>query len=97
MASGVKYVKNNFVPLRQFRPLADANGQLRRWLLETAGNRIHGTTRQKPLAVFAETEKLMLQPLPDVPLQLAQLVRVKLHGNCHVFDFTPRNIQFLCH
>jgi len=82
--SGVKYVKNNFVPLRQFRSLSDANGQLKRWLMETAGNRIHGTTRQKPLTMFAETEKLMLQPLPDVPPQLAQWVQVKLHGNCHV-------------
>jgi len=82
--SGVKYVKNSFVPLRQFRSLTDANAQLTRWLLETAGNRIHGTTRQKPLSMFAETEKLMLQPLPDVPPQLAEWTRVKLHGNCHV-------------
>jgi hypothetical protein len=52
--------------------------------METAGNRIHGTTRQKPLTLFAETEKLMLQSLPDVAPQLAQWTRVKLHGNCHV-------------
>ena len=82
--SGVKYVKKNFVPLRQFRSLTDANEQLKQWLLGTAGNRIHGTTRQKPLTVFAETEKLLLQPLPDVCPQPAQWVRVKLHGNCHV-------------
>jgi len=82
--SGVKYVKNSFLPLRQFRSLADSNGQLKKWLLETAGNRIHGTTRQKPLTMFAETEKLMLQPLPDVPPQLAAWTQVKLHGNCHV-------------
>jgi transposase len=82
--SGVKYVKKNFVPLRQFRSLTDANQQLKTWLMETAGNRIHGTTRQKPLTMFAETEKLMLQPLPDVPPQLAQWTQVKLHGNCHV-------------
>jgi hypothetical protein len=82
--SGVKYVKKNFVPLRQFRSLTDANEQLKNWLMETAGNRIHGTTRQKPLTMFAETEKLMLQPLPDVPPQLAQWTQVKVHGNCHV-------------
>lgn len=82
--SGVKYVKKNFVPLRQFRSLTDANLQLKQWLLETAGNRIHGTTRQKPLTLFAETEKLLLQALPDVCPQPAQWVRVKLHGNCHV-------------
>jgi transposase len=82
--SGVKYVKNSFVPLRQFRSLTDANEQLNQWLLKTAGNRIHGTTRQKPLTLFAETEKLMLKSLPDVCPQFAQWARVKLHGNCHV-------------
>lgn len=82
--AGVKYVKNSFVPLRQFRTLTDANEQLKRWLLETAGNRIHGTTRQKPLTMFAETEKHMLRPLPDVPPEMAQWTRAKLHGNCHV-------------
>jgi hypothetical protein len=82
--SGVKYVKNNFVPLRNFRSLTDANIQLQRWVMETAGNRIHGTTRQKPLTMFAETEKRLLRRLPDVPPQLAQWTQVKLHGNCHV-------------
>jgi len=82
--SGVKYVKNNFVPLRTFRTLADANEQLVRWLLERAGNRIHGTTRRRPLEMFAETEKHFLKPLPDVPVELAVWTRVKVHGNCHV-------------
>ena len=82
--AGVKYVKNNFVPLRRFRTLTDANEQLICWLLQTAGNRIHGTTHQKPLEMFAETEKHFLKPLPDVPVQIATWTRVKLHGNCHV-------------
>lgn len=82
--AGVKYVKNRFVPLRQFRSLADANAQLRQWVMETAGNRIHGTTRQKPLTLFAESEKPLLKALPDVPVEVAVWCRVKLHGNCHV-------------
>ena len=82
--SGVKYVKNSWMPLRQFRTLADANAQLRAWVMETAGNRIHGTTRQKPLTVFAETEKAMLRRLPDVPVELATWAQAKLHPDCHV-------------
>ena len=82
--SGVKYVKNSFVPLRDFRTLVDSNEQLTGWVLETAGNRIHGTTRQRPLEMFAEKEKHFLKALPDVPVQLATWSRVKLHGNCHV-------------
>jgi len=61
--SGVKYLKGNFMPLREFRTITDSNQQLRRWILEVAGNRIHGTTKQKPLSTFAETERYLLQPL----------------------------------
>jgi transposase len=82
--SGVKYVKNAFVPLREFRSLVDANTQLKAWIMEVAGNRIHGTTRQKPLTLFAETEKHLLHRLPDVPPEPTVWARVKLHGNCHV-------------
>jgi hypothetical protein len=60
--SGVKYVKANFFPLREFRSLGDANAQLSEWVLGTAGNRIHGTTHEKPLTRFTETEQHLLKP-----------------------------------
>jgi len=81
--SGVKYIKRSFLPLREFRTLADANMQLKQWILEEAGNRIHGTTRQKPLSMFAETERHLLQTLPDRHPESAQWTQVKLHGDCH--------------
>ena len=81
--SGVKYVKNAFVPLRSFRNLVDANQQLRAWLLETAGNRIHGSTHEKPLTLF-ETERHLLKPLPEQSPELAVWEKVTVHGNCHV-------------
>ncbi len=82
--SGVKYVKGNFIPLRTFRSIADSNQQLLSWNMETAGNRIHGTTRQKPLTLFAESDKPFLKSLPDVPVELSVWCGVKVHGNCHV-------------
>jgi len=82
--AGVKYVKNSFVPLRGYRSLAGANGQLARWVMETAGNRIHGTTYQKPLTLFAETEKALLRRLPDMPVETAAWTRLKLHSDCHL-------------
>lgn len=82
--AGVKYVKNNFVPLRQFRDLADANAQLMRWIMSEAGNRIHGTTREAPLMRFAQTEKALLQPLPAIPPELAAWTTGKVHGDCHI-------------
>lgn len=81
--SGVKYVKRNFLPLREFRNLADANKQITEWNLATATVRIHGTTKQQPIKLF-ETEKILLQALPDRPVEPAVWAKVKLHGNCHV-------------
>jgi transposase len=81
--SGVKYVKRSFVPLREFRDLADANRQLRGWVMEQAGVRDHGTTREQPLARFA-IEKPLLTALPDVPPVLAVWGEVKVHTDGHV-------------
>ncbi len=84
MESGVKYVKNNFMPLRQFRDLADANRQLMAWVMQEAGNRIHGTTRTPPLQRFVETEQAMLKPLPNSAPECARWTTAKLHGDCHL-------------
>lgn len=82
--SGVKYVKKNFMPLRDFRDLSDANKQLTAWVLETAGNRKHGSTREKPLNRFTEIEKHALKDLPAQPSELSVWKQVKVHGDCHV-------------
>lgn len=82
--SGVKYVKNNFMPLREFRDLPDANKQLMNWVMQDAGNRIHGTTRTPPLKRFVETEQAMLKPLPNSVPACARWATAKLHGDCHL-------------
>ena len=82
--SGVKYVRRNFEPLRQFRDLVDANAQLQQWVMSVAGNREHGTTRVAPLMRFAQTEKALLKPLPVNPPDLATWAIAKVHGDCHI-------------
>lgn len=82
--SGVKYVKKNFMPLREFRSLNDANEQLKQWVLGTAGNRKHGSTYEKPLTRFQEIEKHALKALPAQPFELSVWKQVKVHGDCHV-------------
>lgn len=52
--SGVKYIKRNFIPGRQFRDLEDFNAQLAAWQAEVADVRVHGTTHQKPIERFAD-------------------------------------------
>ena len=49
-----------------------------------AGSRIHGTTRQAPLYLFAEYEQAALQPLPETAFTLLQIKPVKVHPDCHV-------------
>lgn len=82
--SGVKYVKRGFLPLRSFRDLSDAKRQMQAWVMAEAGNRIHGATRQPPLARFTTVEKSLLTALPDVPPQLATWAQVKVHRDAHV-------------
>lgn len=84
--SGVKYVKRNFLATREFRDLADLNAQARAWVLQEAGQRIHGTTRQQPLDLFA-LERAFLKPLPPQMPDLGVWHCVTVHRDCHVkFD-----------
>jgi transposase len=81
--AGVKYVKRNFLPTRSFRDLPDLNAQAREWVLTEAGERIHGTTRERPLERFA-LEKPLLRLLPDIAPDLGVWARVRVHRDCHV-------------
>lgn len=82
--AGVKYIKRAFFPLREFRNFDEANEELRRWVLESAGNRIHGSTRKRPLTLFHDNERAFLKPLPDVAPVLAAWARVTVHRDAHV-------------
>jgi transposase len=84
--SGVKYLKANFLPTRQFRDLADLNAQACEWVMREAGVRVHGSTREQPLVLFA-LERPLLQPLPATAPDLGTWHRVVVHRDCHVqFD-----------
>jgi transposase len=92
--AGVKYVKGNFLPTRSFRDLADLNAQARRWVLEEAGRRIHGTTREQPFTLFA-IEKPLLRALPAIAPDLGTWTGVRVHRDCHVqFDGCFYSVPF---
>jgi len=82
--SGVRYVKRNFLAGQEFVDVTVANHRLAVWVREVAGTRLHGTTRQAPLGLFAEYEQAALQPLPANPFTLLQIKPVKVHPDCHV-------------
>jgi transposase len=81
--AGVKYVKGNFLPTRSFRDLADLNGQARLWVIEEAGQRIHGTTRERPLERLL-IEKPLMRALPAIAPDLGTWASVGVHRDCHV-------------
>lgn len=84
---GVHYVKRNFLAGRAFRDVVDANARVLVWCVETAGRRIHGTTKEQPLARFDTIEHAALLPVPATPYALATWKTAKLHPDCHVvFD-----------
>jgi hypothetical protein len=49
----------------------------------TAGQRTHGTTKEKPLERF-KIERTALKPLPNSPYDMAVWKQVKLHRDCHL-------------
>ena len=66
---GVHYVKRNFLGGRQPTSVLQANQDVRRWCNTTAGQRIHGTTKEQPVARFQEVERARLKPLPSILTQ----------------------------
>lgn len=81
---GVHYVKRNFLGGRTPTTLIQANQDVLQWCQTTAGERIHGTTKQPPLARFTETERAVLLPLPTTPYDLATWKVATLHRDCYV-------------
>lgn len=75
--SGVKYIKRNFVPGRQFASLDDFNAQLAAWQAEVADVRMHGTTHQRPIDRFAD-EAAALVPVAGHAGFLAAMVRERV-------------------
>jgi hypothetical protein len=68
--NGVKYAQRSFFAGEEFLDLADCRTRAQSWCAQTAGLRIHGTTRARPAEVFAEHELPLLGPVPDGPFAI---------------------------
>lgn len=92
---GVHYVKRNFLAGREPTTITQANRDVRTWCLTTAGHRIHGTTRERPLDRFKSVEKDALKPLPPAPYDMAVWKQVKVHRDCYlVFEGAYYSVPF---
>jgi transposase len=64
--------------------LAELRREARRWCLEVAGQRVHGTTGERPLEAFLAREQAALQPLPAAPWERAVWTSAAVHPDCHL-------------
>jgi transposase len=80
----VSYVRERLWKGGSFQDLADLRDQARRWCLEVAGQRVHGTTRRLPLVVFHDEEQAHLLAYDHVPFDVPFWGRVKVHPDHHV-------------
>ena len=83
----VQYLRESFFRGEQWIDLEHVRREALRWCTGVAGTRIHGTTRQQPLAVFAAVEKGALGPLTAKRFDPPTWQQCKVHPDHHIqFD-----------
>ncbi len=82
--NGISYVKERFFKGGQFHGMPDMRHQARQWCLETAGQRVHGTTRCLPLVVFREEEQVALLPYDGEPYDVPDWHKATVHRDYHI-------------
>ncbi|MDX1521327.1 MAG: IS21 family transposase [Anaerolineae bacterium] len=92
---GVHYVKRNFLGGREATTISQANRDVLVWCQTTAGQRIHGTTKEQPLQRFEETEQARLQALPQTPYEIAVWKELTVSRDCYVeFDHSYYSVPY---
>ena len=80
----IKYIRQNFWPLRSFKDLEDFPIQADHWRDRVANLRIHGTTGQRPIDRFQPDR---LKPLPEILPDDRETNPAKVHKDFSVrFD-----------
>ena len=82
--SGVGYTKDNALKGLRFDSLDAQNSHLRNWNRRWARTRIHGTIKQQVWAVFVDSERNALQPLPEKPFIYFKVGKRKVYADGHI-------------
>ena len=80
----VPYVRENFFRGEHWRDRDHVQRAVLRWCVHTAGMRIHGTIRKRPLVVFETVEKEALLPLEGERFDTPQWGECKVHPDHHI-------------
>jgi len=76
--NAVKYIRQNFWPMRNFTSLGDIQQQVMQWLEEVANVRIHETTSERPIDRLQKKE---LRQLPEFPPDVREIFSPLVHKN----------------
>jgi transposase len=80
----VQFVRGSFFAGECFIDLADAQRRAETWCMGRAGQRVHGTTQQRPVEVFAQHEAPRLRPAPAQRYDLPRYATAKVHRDHHI-------------
>jgi transposase len=81
---GVQYLRESFFRGESWLDLAHVQREAIRWCVERAGQRLHGTTRKRPLVVFEAVERAALRPLERPRFDPPEWAACKVHPDHHV-------------
>lgn len=81
---GIPYARADFFRGEDFRDLVDMQQRAVLWSRETAGTRLHGTTRRVPRVVFEAEERAALLPAPTTPFDRPVWAEATVHPDHHL-------------
>ena len=87
--NGVGYVKKNLLAGLDLPPFSALNPAAKHWLDTVAKVRLHGETRQPPLALW-QKEKAYLRPLPPHPFDIATVSQGRASKQFRITVLTNR-------
>lgn len=80
----IPYVRESCFEGESLGDLHAAREHARWWCTEKAGTRMHGTTRKRPIEVFAEMEKATLKTAPTDVYDVPKWSDTKVHPDHHI-------------
>lgn len=83
----VPYFRDSCFRGESWRDLEEVKAAAIKWCLGMAGTRTHGTTRERPLAVFENVERVTLLPLEKERFDPPRWAECKVHPDHHISLF----------
>jgi len=81
---GVSYARESCFRGRVEGTLAQLRSAAVQWCGEVAGQRVHGTTGERPLEAFHQREQAALRALPAAPWEWTTWTSATVHPDCHL-------------